>query len=574
MLPSLSSFFPQKDRASAAERRPDLSPPTFLKVAADIYDSDDAGLDRTPPLVPRIVNLQPSPSPEIIPSPPRSPSPNRMSSSPRHRRRRQRTQPSQGDAVLIGFLGGLNLPDVATRAGEEPLNSASQSEAGDLGEDMDLEEGAATETKDHFVQIARDALSVDGNDDKEATATTETARRIRPKILTHALMSASKEHNKKSCGRVQASQEKRNRSSAIATENLDPALGGLTEGNPQQQLSPPDAEDRRSSSGTQGATPVATSPRLRQYMASQGSETLPAIHSATPSQSAKSPSSHQSLPSISAQLGELVDGPSPNESLPNRPSYPNANVIQSPPMSGISPRPNHYPSPQSRLNGFPNPYPATQPSPASTFSEVSPRDSFRTSHDLTSISPLGKPGPPYYNSGRMPQSDELTPQSAESHQAFKGFTGGLSPGGDIEPGRPILPPLPITGPLGNGNFKCEFPGCTAAPFQTQYLLNSHANVHSQVRPHYCPVKTCPRSEGGKGFKRKNEMIRHGLVHQSPGYICPFCPEREHKYPRPDNLQRHVRVNHNDQDMNDPRLREVLAQRSEGGTRGRRRRFGG
>jgi hypothetical protein len=33
------------------------------------------------------------------------------------------------------------------------------------------------------------------------------------------------------------------------------------------------------------------------------------------------------------------------------------------------------------------------------------------------------------------------------------------------------------------------------------------------------------------------MIRHGLVHQSPGYVCPFCPDREHKYPRPDNLQR-------------------------------------
>jgi hypothetical protein len=37
------------------------------------------------------------------------------------------------------------------------------------------------------------------------------------------------------------------------------------------------------------------------------------------------------------------------------------------------------------------------------------------------------------------------------------------------------------------------------------------------------------------------MIRHGLVHQSPGYVCPFCPDREHKYPRPDNLQRCVIV---------------------------------
>ena len=88
-------------------------------------------------------------------------------------------------------------------------------------------------------------------------------------------------------------------------------------------------------------------------------------------------------------------------------------------------------------------------------------------------------------------------------------------------------------------YECKFSGCTAAPFQTQYLLNSHANIHSSARPHYCPVAGCPRGEGGKGFKRKNEMIRHTLVHDSPGYICPFCPDREHKYPRPDQLQRYV-----------------------------------
>ena len=86
------------------------------------------------------------------------------------------------------------------------------------------------------------------------------------------------------------------------------------------------------------------------------------------------------------------------------------------------------------------------------------------------------------------------------------------------------------------------------------------------------------------------MIRHSLVHDSPGYFCPYCPESEHKYPRPDNLQRytftqsaekhsthfthrHVRVTHMDVDTNDPKLREVLAQRCEGGSRGRRRRLG-
>ena len=55
--------------------------------------------------------------------------------------------------------------------------------------------------------------------------------------------------------------------------------------------------------------------------------------------------------------------------------------------------------------------------------------------------------------------------------------------------------------LMTGLFLCSYPGCTALPFQTQYLLkyvcppmlatwpnyhSSHTNVHSATRPHYCP----------------------------------------------------------------------------------------
>ena len=69
--------------------------------------------------------------------------------------------------------------------------------------------------------------------------------------------------------------------------------------------------------------------------------------------------------------------------------------------------------------------------------------------------------------------------------------------------------------------------------------SSHTKSHWSNRPYYCPVLGCARSEGGKGFKRKDEMIRHGLVHDSPGYFCPFCPEIEHEYPRPDFLQRYT-----------------------------------
>ncbi|KAH6880394.1 hypothetical protein B0T10DRAFT_412037 [Thelonectria olida] len=128
----------------------------------------------------------------------------------------------------------------------------------------------------------------------------------------------------------------------------------------------------------------------------------------------------------------------------------------------------------------------------------------------------------------------------------------------------------ITNPQA-GSYVCTFAGCTAPAFQTRYLLNSHMNVHSSARPHYCPVKGCPRSVSGKGFKRRYEMIRHGLVHDSPGYVCPFCSDRENKYPRPDNLYRHVRVHHVDKDKDDPDLLEVLAQRPDGPFHSRRRR---
>ncbi|EXJ77375.1 hypothetical protein A1O3_09601 [Capronia epimyces CBS 606.96] len=126
-----------------------------------------------------------------------------------------------------------------------------------------------------------------------------------------------------------------------------------------------------------------------------------------------------------------------------------------------------------------------------------------------------------------------------------------TPGAVPEPARP-----------GAGAYICTHEDCAAAPFPTQYLLNSHTdNMHSNARrPHFCPVGGCPRGPGGQGFKRKNELIRHGFMHLSPGYICPFCPDQLHKYPRPDNLQRHVRAHHSDQDRDDPRLCEALGLR--------------
>lgn len=215
---------------------------------------------------------------------------------------------------------------------------------------------------------------------------------------------------------------------------------------------------------------------------------------------------------------------------------------------------------------------------------ISPPDSYQRSLPSPNSLPASSPFNSYINAQAQPFTPEygVTPPAPE---ASSNEHGGPSQ---------ARGPMYINGTYGSSpqpaTFRCDFQGCNAPPFQTQYLLNSHANVHSQARPHYCPIAGCSRSEGGKGFKRKNEMIRHGLVHESPGYICPFCPDKDHRYPRPDNLQRygpcvlpitpfsdnhcrHVRVHHPDKSKDDPQLREVLAQRPDGPSRGRRRRGG-
>jgi hypothetical protein len=273
--------------------------------------------------------------------------------------------------------------------------------------------------------------------------------------------------------------------------------------------------------------------------------------------SPKSDFSVRSLPSITSQLGDL------KKLSTERALYSEGDMCS--PRSLVSAYPGSPPGGMPRLP----PITATHASPP-----LSPHDSYSRT--------LGSP-----NSTSTPSSQyQFASSGSWSHRGpnpdYSSSGTGETPGTDHSGSTPATSATSvadlmsldnISNPMGPG-YQCTEPGCTAPPFQTQYLLNSHANVHSSARPHYCPVPGCPRGEAGKGFKRKNEMIRHGLVHDSPGYVCPFCPEREHKYPRPDNLQRHVRVHHVDKDRDDPLLRQVLAQRADGPSRGRRRRGAG
>ncbi|KAJ5617238.1 hypothetical protein N7537_002352 [Penicillium hordei] len=280
--------------------------------------------------------------------------------------------------------------------------------------------------------------------------------------------------------------------------------------------------------------------------------------SASGSSFTKSPdsSNKQTLPSIHKAISELSDFGPPVNMIPS--PYPFSSCSGSTTSGNDSPFDRAFPGKFS--------IPA---SPFSHFSPVSLKDS-STNPSPASHSTFWR-GTPQSEMLSVQTPYEASPMTAKSPaNSYPTPTEQVGVGmGDQHP-LAASTPQPNGGPV--GSYKCTHPGCTAAPFQTQYLLNSHANVHSQDRPHFCPVEGCPRALGGKGFKRKNEMMRHGLVHNSPGYVCPFCPDQQHKYPRPDNLQRHVRVHHVDKNKDDPILRQVLAQRPLGSARGRKRRM--
>ena len=435
---------------------------------ADNYGSDDDRLNRTPPLLARIVNLKPSPSPEYLPKRARSSSPERSSRS-RHKGRRPRTQASQGDEVLIGFMGDLNTPDIARNAGQEPLNSASQSEADEEVMQVDNERPRINS----LMQAARDGLdAVDGNDgpveEPHGSSKPEVARRVRPTIQVPLSKESSLSDD---VGlRVESPSSLRRapsdpQSSSIASTA---AAGGSRAG---QYHPNPSGSGRRHSSSAQSLR----SPDLRKFAipASEGSpkETLPAMKNPSSSQPSKSPNSQQSLPPLHAINLEPLNEDIRASNLNHRQSFPLANgSIHSPPMSSIASKMGPYTSRLTPLNGhFPPSFSSNHPSPVSTFGE-SPREPYRPVQDPTSMSPPGKPNQPQNPNGRTPQSEESAPLSAESYTSTGTFSSGASPNGDkIDGNQRILPPLG-SGPLVTGIFKCDHPGCTAPPFQTQYLL--------------------------------------------------------------------------------------------------------
>ena len=369
-------------------------------------------------------------------------------------------------------MGGLNHPDLATKAGEEPL---PQSDDSDIGEQMDVDdEVPINEDSCNLVHLAGNASPlVEGNrrgqdEDRFPNSEIEITQPKRPKILTNGQSSGSRDESHTFL------DDHNHRESGPLNLSIDGAKGNVDR--PRSQYSP----SRSLSSGMDESDSAAISPMLRRFTIPNSerspTETLPAMHNSPPSSSSKSSTSQQNLPSLRAiALEPLLDSRSPTEVVPHGISRPAFSIgtgaLNSPPMTSMTPRPGQFPSPQTRMSGqFPCPYTHGHPSPA--YSDASPRE-----RDSTKMSPpSGLPSSQgYYANGRAPQNEELTPQSAGSHHSGNSFSTAASPHPqqmDVDPSRPMLPPLAglSGGALIAGSFKCDYAGCTAAPFQTQYLL--------------------------------------------------------------------------------------------------------
>ena len=299
----------------------------------------------------------------------------------------------------------------------------------------------------------------------------------------------------------------------IDAKDSDAAVDGLLrlkESSPKTGHSPSRMRSASNGFGSNGSQ--TTSPNLRQFTisTSEGSpmETLPAMQiSPSHSHSVKSPNGERSLPSIVSQLGQLADHPGKDHDartngMPchSRQSFSSASggPGHSPPMSSSGPErrlPAQYSCTQQRQpDPYQGQYPPTQASPASVYSEASPRQPYGQSQDPASMSPPGKASyHRYYPNRRASQNDEHGPPYAAPASAESKFTPtsvdgipsseSYTPSTDatlnehrmsLDGTRPLpdLPPPLPNGPLVSGGFRCDYPGCLAPSFQTQYLLKS------------------------------------------------------------------------------------------------------
>lgn len=443
------------------------------------YDSDDALL-----LSPGLQPVNPRATPSVSPPPEVthpviscSSSQNVSSPSSRSRKqsnRRKKTRPSQGDFVLIRVMDP-NQPEVARQVGERALNSDSESEPED--EEMDSRSPTAEAAAQEYSQ-AQPRTTIGPSPDLPGMA-----QRALDVSRPFAKPATPLQH----------------RDSVVESDNPDPLSGNTAMNGAQRKGSDANTKlvinssfptrpaslmrDRSESiSNGQVKPDSSTSPRIQglnmPHRRGSSSQRLPALQtpqSPPEDRIASSPSQKQQLPSF-RHLSDLAETAIQEHETQRANSIAHRHSISS---AGQSPT-----AVTRQLS-------ITSLSPGSTYAPLS-ATSPGGGADFQNRDPFLRSGHILFSGRRPSQASDTGPYSATVHSATTSdsyqSSEGLSPGAQVTPVDVRQPRLSIDSTLsrtlpppvgtniqhipahGTGGFKCEHAGCTAPPFQTQYLL--------------------------------------------------------------------------------------------------------
>lgn len=388
----------------------------------DHYHSDDGNPDEEK-LQPMRVNYHPSPSPPpAVPlpqvSPDSSPEPPSPSRNGSNIRLKPKIRPSQGDAVLVSFLGNGNRADVARIAGQEPLPSESDEEdmslKGATSVDMEVRPAEEIIAAPQFDLAALGALAAGALAQGDVNVEEQEDSVIDP-----ALRELSAETNE-----APKSHPIEGRGEGEPMEDIKPTVPAITATLAEGTRRPntPDLKVK-----TELLSPKARPVQIDGAVTSTAGELPPIL------QSPGIVSSDRwvgKLPSITDQLGNLNHVGTP-QSPPGRPGPPGF-----PPMGHGSP-------------------------------PKSPNDTFRRE--------LPSPGrvPGGYGGWRRPSQVDTNYTSGGDYSSSTAETPSTDQSGST-PAMMGIDRMSIdnmTNPQ-IGGFQCTYPGCNAQPFQTQVSLIS------------------------------------------------------------------------------------------------------
>jgi hypothetical protein len=446
----------------------------------ELYYEDDfrpnsPGLERVYP------KATPPPSPPPVVTklfhPPVS-SPSSSSSRRQKKANRRKTRPTQGDWVLIREMAP-NQPEIAQQVSQQALNS--DSDTGNEDED-DMEDQLSTTATTtsipdatplvrtgaqpfHMQQPDKDGFSVPG----QPTATSNHRDSV-VEADPRAQFLSSRRASEVSHGSSLSNGARQNSGDTKPMSGITYAINSPSPANSTSQ--------RRDSTVPHPHDELTTG--LHQLQIPENDNRLPIIQPQTP-QDAPSPATQQSLPPISHITGDIAarsasisEDLRSNGGLAHRQSI--SSLTQSPTsrvrQMSIS---SHTHTPVS-------PFPLSASSPISANSDLQRGDIFLRSgsgHVFDNRRPSQASEDRRYStihcastSEGYQSSDGPSPgigqSPIENRQRHMSLDGTLS-------ATIILPPpngsgMQQLGQHSMGAFRCDYPGCNALPFQTQYLL--------------------------------------------------------------------------------------------------------